>query len=490
MWVDLNQVEQSPFDGMYDVCVCGSGPAGMATAQKLIQQGARVLLLEAGGMEITAESQAVYQGESVGPQTYYGIEGCRLRYFGGTSNHWTGRCGVFDPLDFEQRPIWSLPGWPIDYDDAYRHLDDALNFLDLKPADINRREEKDWPRNRFLPSGYAFSKPTRVGEKFEGALKSAANADVAINANVSGVILNENGSTVTGLTVQNYNNDQFTVSAKHFVLAFGALENARFLLNARQQNPAAAGTGHDMVGRCFMEHFGVTLGRFIPINKSFWNRSANLSLNLSTNIARTQNIGTAVVTMTSSGAPAFFGRLAPLRRFNRNMTCSNDFLLGMARKNDDIVCDGDGLVTTITEQVPNTASRVTLNPDQTDQFGTARLKLDWRITDQDLKTINGTAQELGKALAESGLARLRIPEGLHDGEVELGFHCHQMGTTRMSSTPQHGVVDQQSTVHGIENLHIGGSSVFSTGGGINPTLTIVALALRLGEHLGKKLGLS
>ena len=484
MWIDLNTIETSPFAGEYDACICGSGPAGMAVAQKLIAKGARVLLLEAGGMEPTVESQAVYQGESVGPLTYYGVEACRLRYFGGTSNHWTGRCGVFDPLDFEQRDIWELPGWPIAYEDAYEYLDEALIFLDLKPGDVDRRQEPDWVRGRMVPSGFAWSKPTRVGEKFASSLKAADNVDVALNANVTGLNFAPGGDRIESITVENYGGGKFTVAAQNFVIAFGALENARFLLNA------GLGERLDMVGRCFMEHFGVTLGRFIPTSETLSKRTENVSLNPSPDIARNKKLGNAVVTLTPGGAPKFYGRLAPLRRMRRNITCGNDMLLQMARAKNDILCDGDGMVTTIMEQTPNMMSRVTLDGAKTDQFGKARLQLDWRITEQDQRTVYGMAKEIGKAMAENGLARLRIADDLRDGGAELGFHCHQMGTTRMSSDPRHGVVDENSTVHGIENLHIGGSSVFSTGGGVNPTLTIVALALRLGDHLGSKLALN
>lgn len=489
MWIDLNTVEQSPFSDEYDACICGSGPAGMAVAQKLIAKGARILMLEAGGMEPTVESQDIYQGESIGPLTYYGVEACRLRYFGGTSNHWTGLCGLFNPIDFEDRDIWDLPGWPISYDDTYSRLEDAMAFLDLEQGSLAQREEKSWFSNRFRPAGYAFSKPTRVGEKFEAPLKEASNAHVAINANVTGLQLSESGSRIANLTVQNYSNQSFTISAKHFVLAFGALENARFLLNAQKGHKGAAGAGHEMVGRCFMEHFGVTLGRFIPTDSSLAKRPDFLLLNPLDDIATKRGLGSSAVTMTPGGKPSFYGRLAPLRRMSRNITCSNDVLLQRARAKNDIICDGDGMVTTIMEQTPNMLSRITLDDSKTDQFKQARLQLDWRITEQDQKTVYGMAEELGIALAENGLARLRIADDVRDGSADLGFHCHQMGTTRMSIDPRHGVVNTNSTVHGIENLHIGGSSVFSTGGGVNPTLTIVALALRLGDHLASKLGL-
>ena len=488
MWTNLNDVDASPFKKTYDVCVCGSGPAGMAVVQKLLQRGLKVALLEAGDLTPTQESQSVYEGDSIGPRTYYGVESCRLRYFGGTSNHWTGRCGTFDPLDFEQRDIWPMPGWPISYEEAYSHLDEALNFLDLPSGAVDRKKEPHWTSDSFVPSGFAWSKPTRVGEKFESDLRNNPNVDVFLNANVTDANLNGSGQTIEHLLVENYRGDQFRVRASQFVVAFGALENARFLLNVTNREASGLGNEHDMVGRCFMEHFGVTLGRFVPTNDTLATRSENLSLNPTAALAREKRLGNAVLAMTPSSTPVFYGRLAPVRRLHRNITCANDFLLERARSKNDIICAGDGQVTTIMEQVPNPLSRVTLSPQKKDQFGKQRLIVDWRVTEQDLKTVLGMAAELGKALASSNFARLRIANDVFEGAADLGFHCHQMGTTRMSDDPKRGVVDRNAKLHSVDNLYIGGSSVFSTGGGVNPTLTLVSLALRLGDHLATKLG--
>lgn len=490
MWIDLNKVEATPFNDKYDVCVCGSGPAGMAVTQSLMAKGARVLLLEAGDVNPTPESQRVYEAKSVGPIEYYGVEFCRLRYFGGTSNHWTGRCGLFDPMDFGEREIWDVPGWPISYDEAYSHLDDAMAFLDLAPGSLQKPNEPGWKKERFFPSAYAISPPTRVGEKYRASLEASSNVDVALNANVTDILLDEGGTRASKITVENYAGGKFDISADYFVLAFGALENARFLLNARSQNPSGLGNQSDMVGRCFMEHFDLELGRFIPTTKDFWDRDESLPVNPTEKMANEKNIGNSIMTLQANGRPKFYGRLAPLRKMQRSITCSSDYLLRQARSKEDILCDGDGRVSTLMEQTPNRNSRVFLDDTAQDQFGKHRLQLNWEINDQDRKTIKTLAEELGKTLAVQKLARFKIADKVLDGSADLGFHCHQMGTTRMSSNPNVGVVDANCRVHGVDNLFMGGSSVFSTGGGMNPTLTLTALAMRLGDHLGQKLNLS
>jgi len=112
MFYDFNEALPRIAESQYDVCICGTGPAGITTARKLASRGKRVALLEGGGLSYSDESQELYHGKSVGRQYWYVEELGRLRYFGGTSNHWSGRCGILDPIDFEQREYFGLPGWP------------------------------------------------------------------------------------------------------------------------------------------------------------------------------------------------------------------------------------------------------------------------------------------------------------------------------------------------------------------------------------------
>lgn len=487
MIVDLNKADSSPFEAAYEVCVCGSGPAGITAARELAKRGVRVLLLEAGGFDYSPESQAVYKAESIGPLTYYGVESCRLRMFGGTSNHWSGRCGVFDEVDFEERDIWGLPGWPISFSEVYRRLDDAREILDIADQSLERRDEPHWKAGRFLPAAFARSAPTRFGEKYREELAASDRIDVAVNANVLSAILADDARTVTSLTISDYRDRTFTVRAEHFILALGALENARFLLNAAAQTGAPIGNAGGFVGRCFMEHFDITLGRFITLDSPLWDRGGPISLNASAEITKRRGLGTAVVTLSPGAKPRFFGRLAPLRRLANDLNCAAQSFLPGGQGKRTTICRGDGLVSDIIEQVPNPDSRVVLDRSQKDRFGQFRIAVDWRLAEQDILTIRGIAEEVGKALAEQDVGRFQISESIIANKPQPGFHCHQMGTTRMSDSPQFGVVDRDLRVHGMNNLHLAGSSVFATGGGVNPTLTLTCLALRLGEHLAGKL---
>jgi choline dehydrogenase-like flavoprotein len=141
----------------------------------------------------------------------------------------------------------------------------------------------------------------------------------------------------------------------------------------------------------------------------------------------------------------------------------------------------------------NPSSRVILGNTK-ERFGLRRLELDWHIADIDRHTLRAAAVEMGRALARHDVGRMRLDPWVTDASINVPIteqqsgSSHHMCTTRMSDDPKTGVIDRDCRVHGIENLHIGGSSVFSSPGISNPTFTIVELALRLADHLDEHLG--
>jgi len=144
------------------------------------------------------------------------------------------------------------------------------------------------------------------------------------------------------------------------------------------------------------------------------------------------------------------------------------------------------------EQAPNPASRVLLG-DERDALGCRRANLDWQLSELDKRSVLELARAVGREFHRLNLGQLQTSPWLEDGTVAwpvdptVGNHpiggYHHMGTTRMSDTPSSGVVDSNCTVHGYGNLHIAGSSVFTTGGWANPTLTLLALTHRLADHI-------
>jgi choline dehydrogenase-like flavoprotein len=137
------------------------------------------------------------------------------------------------------------------------------------------------------------------------------------------------------------------------------------------------------------------------------------------------------------------------------------------------------------EQAPNPDSRVMLS-DQRDPLGMLRIRLDWRLTELDRRTAEMTATSVRDEFSRLGIAQVKQAAWLSsasDWRQHLSGAFHPTGTTRMSVNPGDGVVDANCRVHGTANLYVGGSSVFPTSGYANPTLTIVALAIRTADTL-------
>ncbi len=469
----------------YDVCIVGSGFAGITIARELAAQGKKVALLEAGSDEVTDDSQEIYEGETITGDRlqYWGLEFCRQRYFGGTSNHWAGLCIPFDDVDFEQRDIYELPNWPISKSEFDQFFNRAADIIDIKGQSSAAPKNDRWQNSKMRIVGEVASPPTRLNEKYLSEISAAKNIDLILNCNLVDIQLSGNLSHVEKIVTKNYRNEKFIFNAKHFVIACGAVENARLLLNSDSQISSGIGNHSDLVGRCFMEHLNVPMGQFVG-DAAFWGSDRKLFKPTREFILQ-QRIGNSVLELTPDSQPLTYGRLRLLKRIVRDAVCSSDTLVSMSRQVSNVIyCPGDGQVLTLCEQMPNLNSRVTLGKEK-DALGLRRVILDWQINDQDRKTVRTLAMTMAKEMARQDVGRVQLEEFVTDpdGEIVAGGHCHQMGTTRMSENPDHGVVDPDSRVHGMENLYIAGSSVFPTGGGNSPTLAIVQLSLRLADHL-------
>ncbi len=474
---------------IYDICVCGTGPAGITVARELASSGLRVVLLEAGGFDFTERSQDAYAGTESGINTYnLALKIGRLRYFGGTSNHWSGMCGTFEESDFWPQRYHNLSGWPIKRAEVNEHLREASQILDLKTNDFASRPFGTPTWSTFERKITSRSPPTRFGTKYREEVIRSKYIDLYINANVVDIHLQEKNHSLPSIdhvVVSNYNKVRHLVIARRYVLALGTIENARILLNSKSQLPRGIGNHSGFVGQCYMEHLNVLFGRYVA------NSNAELSVDgtdigPTNEILRKHNIGNGILNLSTSKAPVESGRLASVRKIIRSASCENETVREFARKFKDFTCAGDGVISSLLEQAPDRNNCVKLGTE-TDEFGMKRPHLHWALSDSDRKTIRFLGYELAQNFVKYDIGRIKLSDFIIDPkkEIEVWPHAHQMGTTRMSVDPKDGVVDSNCRVHSVANLYIAGSSVFPTGGGINPTLTIVMLALRLGRHLRK-----
>jgi choline dehydrogenase-like flavoprotein len=511
-----------------DVCVVGGGPAGITLAHELIGSGLKVCLVESGGEADEPDTQALYKGESVGHLVT--MDEGRYRLFGGSATRWSGRCAVLDPIDFEERNWIRNSGWPIGLSTLVPYYERAKAAAEFRKPWIPDDKVPsilgvELPRFstpglkpyvwRYAPQG--FRRFPDWAKIYGQRLKADPDTHVLLHANLTAIAGTDNGSTVDSINVTSSNNISMKIKAKAFVLCCGGIENVRLLLNAPSDILRKVDDSSKL-GRYFAQHpRGVTATlrttpeaakRLQSLFRVFTRRSGvqyEIGFALSEEAQRKHRLLNASAAMyyeasSDSSWKAAANLAAAVRERKLYSGIHRDLIpaMGAAANLARRLLQGsppllkEPLITIIVdvEQEPNAESRVTLS-DQKDAFGMRRAKVDWRISEIERTTARHLNGLVGEELQKLGFGRTETAAWLSRdtpvGDGELYGTYHHIGTTRMSRDPADGVVDENCKTHGITNLYLGGCSVFPTGGHANPTLTIVALSIRLADHLRSNL---
>ncbi|MDP8986237.1 MAG: GMC family oxidoreductase [Pseudomonadota bacterium] len=530
-----------------DLCIVGAGAAGITLAMDLVDSGIDVLLLESGGMHREKNTQALYRGEVANLRLHSPPDRYRQRRFGGTTTIWGGRCIPFDPIDFEARDFMPNSGWPISYDDLSPLYPQANRICEAGDFAYTVSETFTRPLRPMIEGFPAvnfstdtlerFSCPTDFGARYGKKLRAAADVRVILHANVTAVRLNAEGNHVDSVMVRSLAGRSATVRARHFVLAAGGLEVVRLLLASRDVQAEGIGNRHDIVGRYYMCHLAGTVGA-VSINRprdSVWHGyevsdegiycrrrialkpSAQHEYRVGNFITRLhhpritdpdhRNSVLSLIYLAKILIPyEYRKRLHGEERASaaiwlkhlRNVLSGPFDAVGFAwhmlknhklanRKFPSIIIRPKANLYSLdfhAEQQPNAASRVTLGREA-DVLGMPQIRVDWRYTAVDLNTISRSLQLLAQEFGAGGLGELRYdPEALESEMTRYGaYGGHHIGTTRMGTDPRNSVVDANCRVHGVGNLHIASAAVFPTSSQANPTLTVVALSLRLAKRI-------
>lgn len=478
---DIHEFIEPGHEAEFDLVIAGAGPAGISVALQFIGSGYRVALLEAGGLSSAgADDLRFYDGENA--DLDYPIAASRQRFFGGTSNHWGGWCRPLEEVDMRPREWLETTAWPIErsaLDTWYAKAHDVLE-MDLLTYEVNGQVES----SRLLPadssSGFVnrlfrFSPPTRFGSVYRQVLEQSEEIHVLLHAPL--VELEHENGQISACRVRNARGEQFLLRTAVVVLAMGGLEVPRLLLHTASAASQALGDESGWLGRGFMEHHGYTPGFLLTKPRLQYELHQGPEarqlpvLAPRPELLQSERLMNFCMTLTpvepgSSWSPTVmrFPGLAPALveepwRYRLTM---------------------------INEPSPNRESRVSLS-DQVDPLGMRRIRLHWRIAERDLAGIARIIRRLAEWVGRAGLGRIQFSRPVSPETTRnFGTGMHHMGTTRMSADPADGVVDANCRVHGTDNLFVASSSVFPTAGYANPTLTIVALALRLAAHLREK----
>lgn len=537
MLIDARTLDQDPETA--DVCIVGGGAVGLAIAAQLIRRGLDVVVLEAGGEEITEDSQAFLQGEVAEGSHHWAPDHYRVRALGGASILWGGRSIPYDPIDFEPRPWAPHSGWPISYDTLAAWYPAALKEAEAGAFD----QTPSGPIAPGLDSAWLhttierFSRPTNFRWRYHQDITGSANGRIFIHAPVTAVRLAADGRKVDHLEIAAPDGGRRRVKGRDYVICAGGLENARLLLASN--DIMSDGIGGGWLGRGYMCHMAATFGEITftgPGSAIGWDYERDADgIYIRRRLALTEKAQrelellnfTCRLHIADAKDPShrdpilsFIFLAAYLvkyeysrenREADRSWPVYSRHLANVARDPlrlaEFIRTWGakrylqDRRIPSIalssktnryplefhSEQAPNWDSRVMLS-DQRDALGMPRLRIDWRPTDLDFRTIRESYRLMARELERTGTGRLAFDDSrLEAVTLEAGaYGGHHTGTTRMSATPADGVVDPDCRVHGIENLFIGGCSVLPTSSQANPTLTALAVGLRLADHLAQR----
>jgi choline dehydrogenase-like flavoprotein len=514
-----------PVDIHHDVCIVGAGAAGISLALELTRRGARVLLLEAGGRGFEARSHALYEGEATG-LPYRGLVEGRFRGLGGTTTQWGGQILEIDPLPFRERAWAPDGGWPFEKSALAPYYELALRLEGLDgaladPQEIWRGLGLSAPDfgGELISAFSRWCPETNFATLHGATLRGAPGLTVLLHANVRELVLTPDGDAILSVSCVSLGGRQASFTADAYVLAMGGIETSRLLLQ-----PLSCGRAHPwnqfgQVGLHFQDHLvcdagvveapGLDPARAYFDYASLGGRRYHPKMKLSPDLQERLEVldvcGTVSLTVDGQDdvARAYETfRNIKTRRFDR---CTPSDLTHFALNLHKLVwhkipysrsaSSGAGRRTELSlsvhcEQSPTTSGRISL-VSRTDALGLKQAQVDWRLSELEIRSIRAYVEVAARVFAERGIGAVHPhPEIMVDDDAlaaRVRESSHHIGGTRMARRAEAGVVDPDLKLFGVGNGYVCSSSVFPSAGFVNPTHTIVALAVRLAEHLASRI---
>jgi len=516
MIVDLENSDDS--DLQCDLCLVGSGAAGLAIASEMANTRFKTVIVESGGLHPEPPTQALYD-VAISGLPHPGSTQGRFRICGGSTTQWGGQALPLMPMDFERRDWVANSGWPISFEELVPYYTRACRFLMVDDRNfdsdlfvlLKTRPPVFDERLRYHFSKWS-PKPS-VREQYLPGLRTSDRCTLLLHANLTSIRLDGNFNRVERIEVQSLGGKKTTIRARTFVLCAGGIETARILLTNNQQQPNGIGNEHDLVGRFFQDHPSAMIGWLKTSDSKnaqqllnvFHKNGLKYSVRCTANPAwqrekKTLNVSMGT-TFIESGAALQDAK--DVYRAMRNGQIDGIFVrklwqaardpgatvlpawhyLAHGRSYSPGAAMRIGLTS---EQEPNPESRVLLS-DQVDALGTPRSNVRWALTDLTRYTIRQYALLLREEFAQANIGEIELDDWVLDDAQPWTDHItdqfHHIGTARMSDSPHTGVVDRNCRIHSVSNLYIASSAVFPTSGHSNPTLTIIALCMRLADRL-------
>jgi choline dehydrogenase-like flavoprotein len=527
---------------IWDICIVGSGPVGMALALEFEQLGRDVLLLESGDIEIDPSLTDASRAEIVDPDRHAPMEIAVVRALGGTSWTWGGRCVAFDDVDWMPRSFIGDAPWPVTPQEIQPYYAKAADYLLCGSDKFIIPYGRELAGGLTLDSVERWARDSQIIRVHREGLLDSQRIHIALRTTVTGIDLNPAANHVESVAIATPHGAR-KVKARRFILAMGGVESTRLLLAAQQRHPHLFGGAGGALGRYYMGHIAGKIGNILyrdpadiadldfkldetgawyrrrfrlttptqlqhgVLNTALWpdnprlndpsHRSGALSavfLALAFPLTGKRLLPEAIRISHTGPKPYPWG--AHLRnavlggpRAARDLyTVLRDRFIRKPKKPGFLVPNQGGryALNYHAEHAPHPDSRITLS-HQADAFGLPRAKIDLQFSEIDVRSVIETHRLLDTALRANRIGRMefqypepQLPEKII-AQITDGFH--QVGTTRMGHHPQRSVVDANLKAHGVDNLYVASSSVFPTSSQANSTLLAVAFAMRLTKLL-------
>ena len=485
------------------VCIIGSGIGGGTIAKKLSECGVDFVIIEAGD-RLVGSSNVTY--DSVGRE--FGVRSTTAVALGGTSNLWHGVLAPLDKIDFEKRDWIEYSGWPIDFDELKPHYKEASNlfgvenhdFFEISDLDEKHKKQLDeLSYNRNYLKNKLFQQPTtplNFKTVIEDVCGAADKNDCYLNS-VGLELVRENDKT-TKIKVGTKEKKIGYVEADIFIVAAGALETPRLLLNSGFKNLN--------IGKFLMDHPMGNLCQLIFKNPKKY------PIYSDTKYSHHMKIKT--------GLELTDEKQKELQMPNHNFYLRPSFVKGIDDESEKVklslLAFKDGGVTVkdvwkvltspnvvkqiisyklsldvtykyadlffVTEQIPNPDSTVSLS-NRADEWGYKVAKVDWRVLEEDISKLKELYVLLLKEFFPSDEFEFTHSDSDFNWEKIYTSAIHHVGTAKMGANYDEGVVDSNLSLFESKNVFVCDGSVFTTAGNVNNGLTISALAHRLAGHL-------
>ena len=450
MEINVNNLSQP-----YDLIIIGSGPAGLTLAHAYddLTTNDRTLIVESGSrsnQNNEAQDLSLVDASGDVDSSYYSFHNQRI--FGGTSTVWSGWCAVLE------RRAFSNGEWPFPYDELQAYFPKAADILGLS-REVYTHPETPFPDNANLVyRPYYISSRRRFNVLFRDWLMQSMNVDVLFNHTVTNIGIKD-GKGAQYVIIQESSGSRtppVKIFGNKIVLAAGGIQNSRLLQLSLPRDNALP------IGSYFCQHPHIYGYGHLILDEDIFHQVKDDESASGTEIVH-------AIALSSEFSNANHCQSVTFEVNSPTPSFAN--ILGRNRRS--VVA----AINVRAEMRPLASNKITLSNTRQDFLDQPIAQIAFRFNPQEIRT---AYDYINAELIRSGIGRMGVPREVKNIRNGGG---HMIGSTRMGEDPSISVTDAHAQVWGIQNLYLAGSSLFPAAGAANPTFTILALSLRLADHL-------